>query len=306
MKLEFAWLPSQRPLPFPAGEIVLEGKTPLRLLLLHGLTGTPSEFAYIAHCLHHRTGVSVECRRLVNHGQPLAVLARTSWRAIVASATEHVHRAHESARARGETLVVGGLSLGAVLALLMAAKHPDEVDGVIALSPTLFYDGWAVPWSHRLIALADYLPLKHVLYLRESSPYGLKDEALRARIAARYARMSLHSTTAQEDAREIGYAHFPLRLFCEMRHIITRCIAHLPQVKAPLLVLQAREDEVTSPRNAWFVHDRVASRRKEVVLLDNSYHLVTADLDRARVASEITRFCMSLVPNMADVAVAND
>lgn len=296
MGLEWGWLGAQQPVPAARNELVLEGPepAPVRVLLLHGLTGTPAEFGYVAPYLHYRGRLSVECRRLVNHGQPLGVLARTSWQELLASAEELFDSARAAARARGEMLVVGGLSLGALLALMLAADHGDDVAGVIALSPTLFYDGWAVPWTHRLIGLADVLPLKYVLYLREEPPYGLKDPALRARVAAAYATAPLHDARG---AGDVGYAHFPIRLFCEMRHLIARCIDRLPAVRAPLLVLQALEDDVTSPRNAEFIHARVSSVHKEIVLLENSYHIITADLDRVRVAAEMARFCRDLEPS---------
>ncbi len=291
MKLEWAWLPDRRPGPAPDNEIVLEGPAPCRILLLHGLTGTPTEFGYIAHFLRQRSGLSVECRQLVNHGQPIAVLARTRWQELLASARAHFLAARAAAARQGAPLVVGGLSLGAVLSLLLAAEFPDDVAGVMCLSPTLFFDGWNVPWTQRLIGLADYTPFKYFLYLRETAPYGIKDEILRRRVAAVYESSVLGDDS---QAAELGYSHFPLRLFCEMRHLIARCIAALPAVRAPLLLLQAQDDDATSPRNAQFIYERVASRRKELVLLGNSYHVITADLDRVAVAAAMARFCLSL------------
>ena len=290
--MEWAWLPLPARQPEPDNEIVLEGPNPCRVLLLHGLTGTPTEFGYIAHYLRHRAGVSVECRRLANHGQPIALLARTRWEELLDSARGHLDRAAASARADGVPLVVGGLSLGAVLSLILAAERPADVQGVAALSPTLFYDGWNVPWTQRLIGLADWLPMKGLVWLRESPPYGIKDEALRTKVAR-----GLVCARLGEDAHaaEYGYSHFPLRLFCEMRHLIALCIRSLPAVTAPVLVLQAREDEATSPRNADFILARVASRRKELVLLENSYHVITADHDRALVADRMAGFCRSLM-----------
>ena len=166
------------------------------------------------------------------------------------------------------------------------------VAGVIALSPTLFYDGWNVPWSQRLIGLADYLPVKYFIYLREQPPYGLKDPALRQKVAASYEKARLG---ADDDAAELGYAHFPLRLFCEMRHVVALCKRTLRDVRAPLLVVQADEDEATSPHNAHYILQRVSSRESSLVMLDNSYHVVTADLDRTKVASAMTRFALALV-----------
>ena len=291
MQLEWAWLRDQRPVETAASDIVLNGPSRCRLLLFHGLTGSPAEFGYIAHYVHRRGEFNVECPVLVNHGQPIAVLARTRMDEIYAGARRNLERAHEACAKDGLPLVVGGLSLGAILSLLLAADEPDAVAGVVGMSPTLFYDGWNVPWTHRLIPLADYIPLKYFAYLRESPPYGLKNEALRARVAAAYEKASLHD---HEFSTRVGYAHFPIALFCGMRHLIRRCIELLPRVTAPLLLLQAEEDDITSPRNSQFVYDRVASQRKELILLKNSYHVITADDDREQVAAAVTAFCSDI------------
>ena len=62
----------------------------------------------------------------------------------------------------------------------------------------------------------------------------------------------------------------------------------------PVLVIQAEQDDVTGPRNGEFIRQRVSSDRRELVLLKRSYHLVSADLERADVAEHLRRFCDSL------------
>ena len=169
--------------------------------------------------------------------------------------------------------------------------NPAAIAGVICLAPTLFYDGWNVPWLHRMIPLVDYTPLKYFAYFREESPYGLKDESLRERVGRAYQNVSLRDN---DDTGQHGYAHFPIRLLCESRHLIARCVGALRQVTAPLLIVQARHDDATSPRNSQHIFDNVGSMQKEVMLLDNSFHMVTADLDRDHVASAMARFCQRL------------
>ena len=296
MGIEWAWLRGQRRIEVPHNEIVLNDASGCRLLLFHGLTGSPAELSYIAHYVHHRGGFYVECPQLVNHGQPIAVLARTTMDQLYAGAQAELARAREESVTAGLPLIVGGLSIGAVLSLMLAADRPQDIAGVVCMSPTLFYDGWNVPWTHRLIPLADYLPLKNFAYLRESPPYGLKNETLRARVAAAYESASLHEYAF---AAKLGYAHFPIRLFCEMRHLIRKCVNLLPRVTAPLLLLQAEEDDITSPRNSEFVYDRVASRQKRIVLLKNSYHVITVDDDREEVAAAITAFCTEIAGSAA-------
>jgi carboxylesterase len=292
MAVEWAWVRPQNKIELPDRGIFLAADGGCIVMLLHGLTGTPTELGYIAYHLQYRGGFAVHCPRLVNHGQPLGVLARTRSDELYASAKAAFLEARDAARARGVPLVIGGLSLGALLCLMLAAEYPDDVAGVGCLSPTLFYDGWNVPWMHKLIPLVDYTPLKYFSYFREDEPYGLRDEALREKVAAQYSKTSLRDSGG---ASSLGYAHFPVRLFCEMRRLIARCKRILPQVICPVLLVQAENDDMTSPKNSQYIHDHVGSARRELVLLKESYHVVTADLERAKVAAALQRFCESLI-----------
>ena len=51
------------------------------------------------------------------------------------------------------------------------------------------------PWNLVAAAVVDYTPLKYFTYIREGEPYGLKDESLRAKIAARYSSATLGDST---------------------------------------------------------------------------------------------------------------
>jgi esterase/lipase len=80
-----------------------------------------------------------------------------------------------------------------------------------------------------------------------------------------------------------------------MHHLIKACMRTLPRVKAPILVVQAEHDDATGSRNAEFILNRTSSRRKELLRLQNSYHVVTADLERAKVAAAMQVFCDSVI-----------
>jgi carboxylesterase len=291
MPIEWAWPSGTNRFPALSPEIRLHGDARCHVMLLHGLTGAPVEFAYIAHYLHKRAHLNVWCPTLLNHGGPIGVLAATGRDALYASVRSQFEEARRAAAVTGSPLVIGGLSIGADLALMLSAECPEAVAGVICLAPTLFYDGWNVPWTYRLIPLVDWTPLKFFTYHREEPPYGIRDEVLRARVAEEYARKTLKDGAEGHG----GYAHYPVRLMCEMHHLIKDCICVLPRVKASLLVIQAEHDDATSPRNAEFILDRTGSSRKELLLLRNSYHVITADLERAKVAAAMQAFCSAVM-----------
>lgn len=291
MAVEWAWLRQVGRARTNNSNLRLSPGMGAHVFLLHGLTGSPTEFAYVARRLHIDGGLGVWCPRLANHGEPLNVLAATPWRLLYEKARSDFLIARNTAEQDGVPLVVGGLSFGAVLSLLLAAEFPQHVAGVMCLAPTFFYDGWNVPWLHRLIPLIDYTPFKYFAFFREEPPYGLKDERLRERVESAYGSVTLHKNT---DCGQHGYAHFPIRLFCESRHLIARCAKNLRNVVAPLLLVQAVHDDATGPRNSRHIYHNVSSRRKEMLVLEDSFHMVTADLERDRVAEAMTRFCQGL------------
>jgi carboxylesterase len=295
MGIEWGWLRDTGVRHAHIQEIELRGTAPCSVLLFHGLTGGPIELGYVAHHLHHRAKLSVSCPALIHHGQPLAVLARTRWEELWESACSHFRHAHAQAQQDRVPLFVGGLSMGAVLSLMLAAEFKDEVAGVACLSPTLFYDGWDVPWFHRFLPLVDYTPLKYFSYMRVGPPYGLKDEVLREKMHRQYETTAL----SECDKPLPTYAHFPIRLLCEYRHLIAQAVKMLPLVTAPVLAIQAVEDDSTSPANASYVLEHVSSQKKELLLLENSYHIITADLEREKVAEAMARFFLANSPERA-------
>ncbi len=52
----------------------------------------------------------------------------------------------------------------------------------------------------------------------------------------------------------------------------------------------AKDDDVASVKNSKFIYDKVRSEIKEMVLLYNSYHVITADQERETVAEKVTDF----------------
>lgn len=262
--------------------IFMPGRNGKAVVLIHGLTGTPTEMRFLAWFLNTH-GYTVSCPRLANHGQPLDVLKLTRWEEFYAS----VRQAYEAVRADHQQVFVGGLSMGALLALLLADEFPAGIAGVSCLSPTLFYDGWNVPWYHFLLPVASHTPLRNFTYFREEPPYGLKNERIREKVHQFYAKADIRDLG---DVDRLGYPFFPVRLLAELHRLVAHLEQRLGHVKSPCQVIQARHDDVSSVKNALRIHDGVASTRKEIVYLEDSYHVITADQERAKVAQSMLDF----------------
>ncbi|MFI5355819.1 MAG: alpha/beta hydrolase [Opitutales bacterium] len=284
MSLVFSFDRKRPPTPADPGDatIMLRGDSKRTLLLVHGLTGTPNEMRHLAFYFHKR-GYNVHCPVLANHGLPLDDLKRTTWEELYAS----LRSVFLAAVAEGDQVFVAGLSMSALLVLLLAEEFSTKVAGVVCLSPTLFFDGWNVPWYHRLLPLASHSPLKYYLYFRENPPYGIKNARIRAMVHRHFSAARLDDVG---DTARYGYAFFPVSLFNQLERLARRVTPLLGRIHAPVLLIHPEEDDTASVKNSQWIFDRVASATKELVILHDSYHVITADQEREKVAATMFGF----------------
>ena len=249
------------------------------VLLVHGLTGTPAEMRVLGKGLN-RQGYTVYAVQLAGHCGTMDDLVETRWQDWLASVESGLERFAEHV----DQVVVGGLSMGALLSLAIAERHADKVAGVCALSTTFRYDGWSIPTYTKLAFL---LPLFRQLGIgrrrvfMEAPPYGIKDEALRARIVEQ-----MHSG----DSAAAGLPGNPWWSIIELRALSTDVQAHLKDLRSPCLVIHANEDDISSASNAHDIARGAVNARVDLVLLDNCYHMITIDRERRAVIARINDF----------------
>ena len=104
-------------------------KSRIGFLLIHGLSGTPMELRYVAQRLE-REGHTVYCPLLDGHSGGTKTLGASRWQDWYAS----VERAHEKLRAVCETVIVGGISAGGILSLILGSLSAGS--RVPSISPT--------------------------------------------------------------------------------------------------------------------------------------------------------------------------
>ena len=263
--------------------LFFEGTNGSAVILIHGLTGTPNEMKYLATYLNKR-GYTVICPKLANHGESLWLLKNTTWQEFYASLKE-VLTTGDMAGFQGP-IFISGLSMGSLFALMLADEFRDRICGVSCLAPTLFYDGWNTPLSKLFFPFA-HTPLRYLAYFKESHPYGIKNEIIQQRIHKYYSTASLDDV---EDAEQYGYPYFPVTLLYQLQLMVKHLTRKLPRMDFPIQLIQAKDDDVASVKNSKFIYDSVNSKMKEMVLLYNSYHVITADQERETVAEKVTDF----------------
>lgn len=257
------------------------------VLLIHGLTGTPAEMQILGKGLH-KAGFTVYGMQLAGHCGDEDDLLATNWH----DWYDSVNRAADRLLQHIDTLFVGGLSMGAVLSLKLAADRPDDVKGVGVYGPTFSYDGWSIPrYIQKSVFLLKWFKTFGIFrksVFIERPPYGLKDERIRKTVS---------ESMLSGDSTKGGLAGNPLGSLAEMQELAKVTKAQLPMVKAPCLIMHSNDDDIANMETNSGLVARSVSGPVKMMPLENSYHMITIDRDRKTVINESVAFFSALCPD---------
>jgi carboxylesterase len=226
------------------------------ILLLHGLSGTPSEVEPLGDYLAGK-GISTLGPWLQGHGTDPKDLAKTYWQDWAQSARE----AFEELRGRCSKVFVGGLSMGADQALHLAAQFP--VAGVLSMAaPVRIFD-------FRFNGIAFF---RFLQWRTSNLTGGILDPAAPP-----------HQT----------YPYVATKSLYELKKFMDLVREELPRVTAPALVVQGRKDSMVPPANGDLVYQALGSKAKHLLYLDRSDHVVTMDFDKQVLFEKAFKFIQS-------------
>lgn len=234
---------------------------PAGVLLLHGFTGAPREVRPVGEKLA-AAGYTVLGQRLAHHGTTPADMFRSHWRDWVASALDGYYLLRDQC----ETIVVGGLSMGGVLSLYLAAHYP--VAAVFTMSSPLRPMLDSMDWRSRHAGALSYLV-----------PFSPKGKP-----------------SPGSDPGHVAYDRYPVRAVAQLRGLLQATTAVLPQVRAPALVVHSRADTGVAAANLDYIYDHVGSADKDKLWLERSGHIVTEGPERGQLLDRILSFVRAHAP----------
>ena len=223
------------------------------VLLIHGFTGSPAEVRLLGDFLHNE-GYTVLAPRLSGHGTTVEDMSNTKWPHWYSS----VEDAYHILRAMCNNIAVIGLSMGGLLALKLAAEY--QVERIVSLSTPIFIVDKRLEMLPVYRIFRDFVPKRRKIYADIDPKYS------------------------------VGYAATPLSSLSSLLHLIQQVDTLLPTIHAPLLIVQSPHDHTVQPRSAQYIYDKIASDEKTLLWLDKSGHIVTIDIEREKVFSEISEF----------------
>jgi len=113
--------------------------------------------------------------------------------------------------------------------------------------------------------------------VEEGEPYGIKNTLVRAVVKAKFER-----------GDNFHYRWVPMACIRQVDRLRSWASAGAKNIKAPTLIVHAREDELTSLRSAEYLQATISDAR--TVVLENSYHMICVDNDRDQVANSVLEF----------------
>ncbi|MGE5404705.1 MAG: alpha/beta hydrolase [Candidatus Saccharibacteria bacterium] len=223
-------------------------------LLIHGLTGSPSEVRPLAEYLNKR-GYTVRAPLLPGHGTSPQHLNVTEWHEWY----EMVQAEAENMIKNGHPVIPIGFSVGGLLALEVA-KNYLEVDGVITINAPIVMSS----------ALYTFAPLIKLFY-----QYVPKHHNLRYRAA---------------DKMRFAYDSTPVNALVELRKLKRQVMRDIDTIDRPVLIVQSRLDDSTDPRSAPVLHKALKSKYAEILWLQQAGHIDTINKEIPILGKRIVQF----------------
>jgi carboxylesterase len=249
----------------------------LGALVLHGFSGSPFEVRYLGERLAER-GFAVVGPALAGHarGNP-ADLDATTWQDWYAT----VEQAFDELRARVRRVAVVGLSMGGLMTLHLARQRQGQVAAIGALSVPLWLPRHleaAIRTARRGIAVAERVP------------------PLAAALAARGGFAVPKAGGLSDIADPVMRAQnptmpaMPVRALASLLELMRLVRAELPGVHAPAFVAHARRDHTAPYACLGALTASIGARDLRAVTLEHSFHVVTIDAERERLARLVGDF----------------
>ena len=245
-----------------AGPFYYKGNK-LGILLLHGGGGgTAIDLKPIAEDLNKRGGYTIKVPLLPGYGtspRDLREIEISDW-------LEEVLTEYKSLKEICEQVIVGGHSMGGILALILASEV--IVDGLFSI---------ATP-----IAIKGFLPKLVPLFNLFIKYHSIDSDKLRA----------------ETNHEWIGYDKIPLNIAPKIKKLTKIMKNRLIEIKCPIILFQGNLDEQIVKGSMEYIYRHVSSEVKQKIWLENNQHSILRCPDHDIIIKELNEFITKNIWNI--------
>lgn len=224
------------------------------ILLMHGFTGSPAHMRMLADDLAER-GYTVRSICLPGHASTEEDMAKESWQSWLQAAKTAVLEMKKTCK----TVTVCGLSMGGVLALLLAEQM--QVDACIPISAPM-------ATKNRFLCLS-----------------GVMGKVI-PRIS--WGDHPERSVVLNADY-DFGYTGFPTAKGADLYHLIRLARKNLFNITCPVLAVQSEDDETIWEGSADCILNGVGSEKKWKLWLHGVPHVCTISQEEPAICDGIVK-----------------
>lgn len=217
--------------------IDLKAKSNKEFFLIHGYTGSSTDFFKLPEYLHKKFNANVKVILLKGHGTSICDLDNVSLKDLVAQLESEL----EKDLKKGRKIIIGGYSLGGVLSLYLASKYP-------------------VSGCFNIVA-----PIK-------INPYGYIPGLSLLGIFRRYWPKFIPQAEISLRQNAFYYSEMHINGLKILKGSIRLVKRNLKNISCPCLSIHAKEDAISSYKSIYFTNNRIQSKDKLGVVFNTKQH----------------------------------
>ncbi len=238
--------------------LFLEGTNGKGVLIIHGYTGSPHDFTYMAHEIN-KAGFTVSLPRLPGHGISNVDFLKTDSHDWLRRAID----AYYDLSALCDEVYVVGLSMGGVLALIVSSMFQPKK--LVTLAAATHVHDNRIKLTGILRLFKDRIPREN------NDKYDSED--------LEYLKKEYWSFNWPKQAYE-------LYKLMKLSRKVT------PKITSDTLVMVSKNDQTVPVSAGEFIYKTIASQNRKLVVLEKSGHVLSNDCEKERVTQEVIEWLL--------------
>ncbi|MFW9827800.1 MAG: alpha/beta hydrolase [Candidatus Thorarchaeota archaeon] len=237
-----------------AGPFYFKGNR-IGILMIHGGGGgTSADLKDIAEDLHLKEGYTVNVPLLPGFGttpKELKNIQLSDWKIFLS-------REISIMKDKCDKIIVGGHSMGGVLALILAANY--NLDAVFTISAPI--------------------GIRNILIL--FVPFF--------KIFVKYHSIETEQFKKDTNGKWVGYNKIPSNIATKLKKLIKEMKKSLKDIICPAIILQGCLDSEIKRKSIDYIFNNIKSERKRKVWLENNSHPILNSPDHDQIVLELIKF----------------